>query len=184
MNNKSSRILAASCILLSIAASSGCSGVAGANLAEPVYVMHEVEVRLDRVEASGASKVGDVDRIRIVYDRNAIDPKSHRVRLLNFQHLIHGAYTPQHPDPVFMPMNDAWLDLSKEPYRLHFHAAVTHGMPILIDVDARTRRLTIHPQSDPHEILLSGRYQIDPRPITGAAAQAAATAASPSGQQP
>jgi hypothetical protein len=148
----------------------------GVPQAEPVYVMHEVEIRLDRVAGSEASKVGDVDHVRIVYDRNRVDSKTHRVRLINFQHLVGGVYRPPHPDPLFMPMGDAWLDLSKEPYRLHFHAAVTHGMPIIIDCDARTRRLTIHPQSDPQAILLSGRYRIDPTPITGAAARAAAGA--------
>ena len=92
--------------------------------------MHRVEIRLDQVSAAaGASKVGDVDQVRIVYDRNAIDPKTHRVRLINFQHFIGGAYRPEHPDSVFMPMNDAWLDLSRAPYRLHFHAAVTPACP-------------------------------------------------------
>jgi hypothetical protein len=181
MNPETPRILKTPAILLGLALSSAISGIARADSTAPEYVIHEVEIRIDRAAVSEASKVGDVDHVRIVYDRHAVDPTSHRVKLINFQHLIGGAYRPEHPDPVFMPMNDAWLDLSKEPYRLHFHAAVTHGMPILIDVDARTRRLTIHPQSHPHEVLLSGRYQIDPRPITGAAAQAAATAAGPSG---
>jgi hypothetical protein len=168
MNGKSLRILGGSWLIL-------FAGLA-AGQAEPVYVMHEVQIRLDQVSAAaaGGSKVGDVDRVRIVYDRNAIDPKTHRVRLINFQHFIGGAYRPEHPDSVFMPMNDAWLDLSREPYRLHFHAAVTHGMPITIDCDARTRRLTIHPQNDPHTVLLSGRYHVDSKPIAGPAARAAA----------
>ena len=143
----------------------------------PTYVMHEVSVTLDQVEPAGRSKVGDVDHLRIVYDRHAVDPRTRRVALLNFQHLIDGAYRPEHPDPVFMPMNDAWLDLSSRPYRLHFRAAVVHGKPILIEVDENTHRLTIHPQGDSGAVLLSGTYRVDPRPITGAAARAAASSA-------
>jgi len=170
MNRKSLVTLGGCCLILL-----ACLGAAQA---EPVYVMHEVQIRLDQVSAAaaGPSEVGGVDHVRIVYDRNTIDPKTHRVRLINFQHFIGGTYRPEHPDSVFMPMNDAWLDLSRQPYRLHFHAAVTHGMPIIIDCDARTRRLTIHPQNDPHAILLSGRYHVDSKPIQGEAARSAAGA--------
>jgi hypothetical protein len=137
--------------------------------ADHQLVMLKVQVTLDRVsqERSEAAhtKVGQVDRLRIVYDPATVDPATHRVVLLNFQHLVDGHYEPATPDPVAMPMTDAWLDLSTKPYRMHLKAAVVHGSPILIEVDEVTRRLTIHPQNDLHSVLISGPYQIDPTPI-------------------
>jgi hypothetical protein len=137
--------------------------------ADHQLVMLNVQVTLDRVsqERSEAAhtKVGQIDRLRIVYDPTAVDPATHRVPLINFQHLVDGHYEPAKPDPVAMPMPDAWLDLSTKPYRLHLKAAVVHGSPILIEVDEVTRRLTIHPQSDRYSVLISGPYQIDPTPI-------------------
>jgi hypothetical protein len=137
--------------------------------AEHGLVMLDVKVTLDQVsqERSEAAhtKIGQVDRLRVVYDPTAIDPSTHRVALLNFQHLVDGHYEPSAPDPVAMPMTDAWLDLGARPYRMHLKAAVVHGSAILIEVDEVTRRLTIHPQNDPHAVLISGPYQIDPTPI-------------------
>lgn len=60
----------------------------------------------DRAELK-AMKVGHVDRLRIVYDADAVDPGTHRVALLNFQHYLHGRFTPERPDPLAMPMSDA-----------------------------------------------------------------------------
>jgi hypothetical protein len=163
----------------------------GASLAawpSPAPVTHRlvllnVTVTLDQVDAAhGAAAhaaVGQVDRVRIVYDADAVDPVTHRVRLLNFQHGIDGHYLPPRPDPVMMPMTDAWLDLGTRPYRMHFKAAVVHGDPILIDVDESTRRLTIHPQAQPSAVLISGPYVIDPTPLTGAEALAAGTTEAP-----
>jgi hypothetical protein len=113
--------------------------------------------------------IGQVDRLRIVYDANAVDPRTKHVKLLNFQHFNNGGYAPPKPDPVEMPLTDAWLDLASKPYRLHFRAAVVHGNPILIDVSETTRRLTIHPQDRPGTTLIAGPYVIDPKPITGPA---------------
>jgi hypothetical protein len=143
----------------------------------PAYVMHDMDVAIDQVAPGERTRVGDHDKIRVVYDDSAIDPKTHRVKLLNMQHFIGGRYQPEHPDPVFMPMNDAWLDLSVAPYAMHFRAQVVHGKRILIEVNERTRRLSIRSQEDPELSLLSGLYRIDPRPITGPDAEAAATAA-------
>jgi hypothetical protein len=143
----------------------------------PAYVMHDMDVAIDQVAPGERSRVGDHDKIRVVYDDSAIDPKSRRVKLLNMQHFIGGGYQPAHPDSVFMPMTDAWLDLSVAPYAMHFRANVVHGKPILIEVNEQTRRLSVRSQSDPGQILLSGLYLIDPRPITGPEAEAAATAA-------
>ncbi len=143
----------------------------------PAYVMHDMDVTIDQVAPGERTRVGDHDKIRVVYDDSAIDPKTRRVKLLNMQHFIGGRYQPAHPDPVFMPMGDAWLDLSVAPYAMHFRAQVVHGKPILIEVNEQTRRLSIRSQDDPGQILLSGLYRIDPRPITGPDAEAAATAA-------
>jgi hypothetical protein len=128
-----------------------------------------VQVTLDQVSPergeAAHTRVGQIDRLRIVYDRAAIDSKTQRVPLLNFQHLVDGRYEPSQPDPLAMPMTDAWLDLGAKPYRMHFRAAVVHGSPIVIEVDEVTRRLTIHPQNDLHAVLISGPYEIDPTPV-------------------
>jgi hypothetical protein len=134
-------------------------------------VMLNMAVTLDYVSAerskAAPTKVGDIDRLRIVYDAAAVDPNTHRVRLLNLQHFIAGHYSPAAPDPRMMPLDDAWLDLGVTPYRLHFRAAVVHGDPIIIDIDEVSRRLTIHPQQHPQEAIISGPYAIDSTPITG-----------------
>jgi hypothetical protein len=142
-------------------------------------VMLNMTVTLDQVAADRAElkamRVGHVDRLRIVYDADAVDPGTQRVALLNFQHYLHGRYTPARPDPVAMPMSDAWLDLGQRPYRMHLRAAVVHGSPILIEVDETSRRLTIRPQDQPQAVLISGPYEIDPTPITGSRATNART---------
>lgn len=145
----------------------------------PAYAMHEVRVLIDQVGEPGATRIGDVDRVRVVYDQNAIDPETQRVKLTNFQHFIRGRFLPEHPDVTMMPMSDAWMDLSTQPYRMHFHAAVTHGIPVVIDVSEDTGRLTIRAQGRPPDApaLQSGSYMIDPRPITGHEAKSAATPA-------
>ena len=143
----------------------------------PAYVMHDMDVAIDQVAPGERAQVGDHDRVRVVYDDSSIDPKTRRVKLLNMQHYMGTSYQPAHPDPVFMPMNDAWLDLSVAPYVMHFRAQVVHGKPVFIEVNEQTRRLSIRSQDDPKQILLGGLYRIDPRPITGPEADAAATAA-------
>lgn len=134
--------------------------------------MLNMQVTLDQVSQergeSAHTKVGQIDQLRLVYDPAAVDPATHRVRLLNFQHLMDGHYSPAEPDPIAMPMTDAWLDVGTKPYRMHLRAAVVHGSPILIEVDEVTRRLTIHPQDDPATVIISGPYTIDPNPILGA----------------
>jgi hypothetical protein len=143
--------------------------------APPIYVALNFNVTLDQVAAGEKSRVGDVDRMRVVYDANSVDPVTKRVGIINLQHFIDGAFNPAHPDAVMMPMNDAWLDLSSRPYRLHYRAAVTHGKPILIEIDAAARRLSIRSQQQPEIVLISGTYDFDPTPLTGAEAIAAAT---------
>jgi hypothetical protein len=139
--------------------------------------MLNMQVTLEQVAPGERSKVGDIDRVRLVYDANAMDPKTKRVKLANMQHFIGGKWLPAAADPVMMPTNDSWLDTSTLPYRLHFKARVVHGQPIIIDADENTWTLTIHPQNDPAAILESGHYEIDPTPGTGPEAMAAGSAA-------
>jgi hypothetical protein len=141
----------------------------------PAYVLLDMYVILDQVAAGENSQIGDVDRLRVVYDANAIDPVTKRVGVINLQHFIGGVFSPPHPDAALMPTRDAWLDLSSAPYRLHYRAAVTHGKPILIDIDDQSRRLSIHPQQQPDQVLISGPYGFDPVALTGPEAIAAAT---------
>jgi hypothetical protein len=142
-------------------------------------VMLSMTVTLDQVseersKAAGA-KIGDVDRLRLVYDANAVDPGTHRVALLNFQHFIGGQFTPVKPDPKMMPLDDAWLDVGARPYRLHFRAAVVHGDAIIIEADENTQRLVIHPQRQPDQIIIAGPYAIDSTPTSGHDADVAGT---------
>jgi hypothetical protein len=134
-----------------------------------------VDVSIDQVAEGEPGSVGGHDQLRLVYDRSEIDPKTHHVKLKNLQHLALGKYQPEHPDALFMPMDDAWLDLSAKPFALHYHASVTHGKPIIVDFDEHTRRLSIRSQADPSRILLGGAYRIDPKTTTGSEAIAAAT---------
>jgi hypothetical protein len=147
--------------------------------APPVYVMHNVSMVLDQVAPSQAKnfKVGGIDRLRVVYDASLIDPKSRRVHLLNMQHFIGGHYNPERADPVVMPMNDAWLELRGRPYRLHYHAAVTHGAPVIIHADEHTQRLSVVSQDESKEVMISGKYTVDPAPLSGPDAVLAATRA-------
>jgi hypothetical protein len=125
-----------------------------------------------------SSALTDKDGSGTLVDFDAVDPETQRVKLTNFQHFIRGKFLPEHPDATMMPMSDAWMDLSRQPYRMHFHAAVTHGIPVVIDVSEDTGRLTIRAQGRPDApALQSGSYMIDPRPITGHEAKSAATPA-------
>jgi len=142
-----------------------------------VMTMLSMKVTLDEVASGQRSKVGDIDQVRLVYDANAMDPDTKRVKLANMQHFIGGKWFPAAPDPIMMPTGDSWLDTSTLPYRLHFRASVVHGQPIIIDADEKARTLAIHPQSDPASILESGHYEIDPTPITGPDATAAGLSA-------
>ena len=142
-----------------------CAAAAAAGHARHLVAL-TMYVTLDRVAGPDAEhgKVGDVDRIRLTYDPGAVDPATQRVPLVNFQHWQNGKWMPAHPDPIMMPVGDSWLDLAQTPYRLHFKASVVHGDAIIIDVDEATRRLTIHPQSDPTAVVISGPYWIDTDP--------------------
>jgi hypothetical protein len=143
----------------------------------PAMTMLTMKVMLEDVAPGQRSKVGDIDQVRLIYDANAMNPNTKRVKLANLQHYIGGKWFPAAADPVMMPTGDSWLDTSTLPYRLHFKAYVVHGQPIIIDADENTRTLTIHPQADPASILEAGHYDIDPMPITGPEATAAGLSA-------
>jgi hypothetical protein len=121
----------------------------------------------------GDSYVGALQFEHLVYDTDQIDPKTHRVPLLNMQHQIKGHYVPSHVRPE-EHMEGAWLDLSQEPYRYHRWSKVSHGpMEIVID-GSEDGRLAMR-RADDLSILVSGRYWIDPTPIKGPEAVAAGT---------
>jgi len=143
---------------------------------KPDYAMFDMDVAIDTVATGEQATPGSHDKLRLVFDRSAVDPRTRRVPLVNLQHFVAGRYQPEHPDAVFMPMNDAWLDLSSQPYSLHFTANVLHGKPIRIEADEHTHRLTIHAQDQAQTVLLSGPYAVDPQVIGGAEAVDAATA--------
>jgi hypothetical protein len=143
--------------------------------APPAYIGLNLYVTLDQVAAGEGGQVGNVDRLRVIYDANAIDPITRRVNIINLQHFIGSSFNPLHPDARVMPTNDAWLDLSSTPYRLHYRAQVTHGKPIQIEIDENTRRLTIRGQQPHDSVLMSGTYGFDPTPVTGPEAMSAAT---------
>ena len=134
------------------------------------FVALAMSVTLDTVGppdgSSPARHVGEIDHLRLVFDADAISPVTKRVPILNLQHLTPAGFDPPRPDPVRMPVTDAWLDLSEVPYRVHFKAAVTHGAPIVIEFDDRTRRLSIRSQGQPGDVRLAGPYWIDPALIT------------------
>jgi hypothetical protein len=151
---------------------------AQARHAQHRFVALSMSVTLDAVGSPDGNSperhVGEVDHLRLVFDANALDPITKHVPLLNLQHLTPAGFDPPKPDPVRMPMDDAWLDLSELPYRVHFRAAVTHGEPILIEFDDEPRRLTIRSQGHPADVRLAGPYVIDPAQIHDSTIAAAA----------
>ena len=148
-------------------------------LRPPAYLALEMDVTIDQAAAGEPDTIGSKDKLRLTFDASEIDPRTQRVPLKNLQHFIQDQYQPAHPDPVFMPMDDAWLDLSTEPYALHFVARVVHGKPIVIEANEQTHRLAIHPQDHPEVVLIAGPYRIDPRPVSGPDVTAGATPVAP-----
>jgi hypothetical protein len=138
-------------------------------------VLLNVDIVLDPpANAPSDAKAPAHDKIRIIYDEAAVDARTRIVKPINMQHLVRGQYLPPHPDPVFMPMTDARLDMSSKPYRFHLKASVYHGQPILLDFDETKRRMTVR-STPTNAVMMSGEYTIDPTPVTGDEAIAAAT---------
>ena len=145
-----------------------------------IVALH-MTVTLDTVgtaqAAGGRRKLGDIDELHLVFNAAVIDKQTKRVKLLNVQHLTLGEYQPVTPDPVAMPVTDAWLDMATVPYRLHFRAAVNHAARILIVANESSRRLTIHPQDRPLDVEISGPYVIESKWLRSAAITRAGTPA-------
>ncbi len=142
--------------------------LANAGAAQAKIVALDIDIVLDQVSPEEAGmKVGMHHKARIYYDDTAIDPATHRVRVLHQQHTP--MLIPKHLDPAAEPMSNAWLDLSTKPYRYHYAASPVGGnwpFPYAILFDEQAMRMTIRKQAD-GSLLLSGPYTIDPRPITG-----------------
>lgn len=150
------------------------------NVAEARIVAMEVSIKIDQVapkEQKNGMKVGQVHKACVFFDDSKIDPKTHRVALL---HETHAGGVPPHLDPQQMPMNNAWLDLSAMPIRYHFAAAPTTALPApyFILFSEKTMRMTIYSQAD-GERLLSGRYTVNPKRISGPAVDAVVATSDP-----
>jgi hypothetical protein len=146
--------------VLATAMTSGCHVTSAA-----LITMLDMTGTPDLASAGALGNIGDIDQLRLRFDTNSVDPATRRVALLNMQHFMNGTWSPATHDDVVMPMSDAWLDLSSQPYRFHYKAAVVHGDPIIIDVDPSSGRLSIHPQQDRSSAIESGRHVIDLAPI-------------------
>lgn len=136
--------------------------------ARGAIVALDIDLPLDQVAAGRPFKPGDHHRARIFYDDSTIEPATHRVHVLHMQHWMGSVgWVPARLDATSMPMTDAWLDLSRKPYRYHYSSAVIEGgEPVLVDFDEQAQRLTIRLQSD-RTVVLSAPYAIDPTPVAG-----------------
>jgi len=125
-----------------------------------------MDVRIDAVAPEDATmyRIGGHDRDRVLYDDRQIDPATHRVPVLAVSHYIGGHWMDTHADA-------AMLDMSRQPYRLSFTAAVNHGGPILVLFEPGSRRMAIERRPDFH-MLIAGVYRIDPHALSAAAVAA------------
>jgi hypothetical protein len=142
-------------------------GAGAPGVATHKIIALDVDIVLDQVSPDEKNiSVGQHHEARVFYDQADIDPTTHRVALLHEQHTP--ALIPKHLNSAQMPMSNAWLDLSGTPIRYHFAAAPTAAIPFpyFILFDETTMRMTIRRQSD-GSLLLTGRYSVNPKPITG-----------------
>lgn len=125
----------------------------------------DIEITMDKVSPQ-RQNMGGVHKARVFYDDTKIDAATKRVPVIHEQHTP--MMIPKHLNPGQMPMSNAWLDLSSQPYKYHFAAAPTTGFPdpYFILFDEKTMRMTIYDQKD-GSMLLSGIYKVLPTPITG-----------------
>jgi hypothetical protein len=127
----------------------------------PNIVVLAMYVEIDQVAPQNAkmSSVGTRDRMRIAYDKTKVDPVTHKVPIVYLGHYLNGMWT------SVTPTNASSLDLSSVPHKLDFEAAVVHGTPIDVVFEGADQRLTILSRPD-FQPLISGRYTIDPAPLT------------------
>jgi hypothetical protein len=142
------------------------AGMAGIP-AQAGIVALDIDVVIDRIspEEKGI-KIGDHHEARVFYDDSKIDPATHRVVVIHEQHTP--MLIPKHLNPAQMPMTNAWLDLSRKPYRYHYAAAPTVGFPFpyFVLFDENTMRMSIYKQAD-GTLLLTGTYKVSPTPLKG-----------------
>lgn len=156
--------------------------------AEAKIVARDIAIVIDQVSPEHKSDLGTIHEARIFYDDSKIDPVTHRVKILHQQHTP--MYIPKHPDPAVMPVTNAWLDLSAEPYRYHYAASpalpeMPPGMklwdPYAVVFDENSRRMTIRKQSD-GSLELSGIYTVSTKVLSGPAIEAVILDVPPSDQ--
>ncbi len=141
--------------------------------AQAAIVARTVHVIIDQVGPTHTSDMGKDHEARIFYDDATVDPITHRVKILHEQHTP--MMIPKHPDPVVMPVANAWLDLGSKPLR--YHLAASPGVeclpgnramwkPYAIVFDEDTHRMTIRTQ-ETGELELSGKYSVEDKVQAG-----------------
>ena len=150
--------------------------------ADAKIVARDIKIVMDQTSPDHKEDLGKTHEARIYYDDSTIDPVTHRVRILHQQHTP--MLIPKHPDPAVMPVANAWLDLSSQPYRYHMAASpalpqLPPGMkpmwePYAILFDETTQRMTIRKQSD-GSLELSGRYTVGAEVLSGPEIEAVVT---------
>jgi hypothetical protein len=150
--------------------------------ADARIVARDIQIVMDQVSPDHQSDLGKTHEARIYYDDSTIDPVTHRVKILHQQHTP--MLIPKHPDPAVMPVANAWLDLSSQPYRYHMAASpalppLPPGMkamwePYAILFDETNGRMTIRKQSD-GSLELSGKYTVSAEVLSGPEIEAVIT---------
>lgn len=146
---------------------------AAAPAAQAAIVARTIHVIIDQAGPTHGSDMGKDHEARVFYDDSMIDPVTHRVKILHEQHTP--MMIPKHPDPVVMPVANAWLDLGSKPYRYHLAASPgveciaggrTLWKPYSIVFDENTHRMTIRTQAT-GDLELSGKYEVEERVQSG-----------------
>jgi len=150
--------------------------------AEAKIVARDIKIVMDKTSPDHKADLGKTHEARIYYDDSTIDPVTHRVKILHQQHTP--MRIPKHPDPAVMPVANAWLDLSSEPYSYHMAASpalpdMPPGMkapwaPYAILFDENSHRMTIRRQSD-GVLELSGKYTVGTEVLSGPEIEAVIT---------
>ena len=159
-------------------------------VAKAEIVARVITIHIDQTGKGFEKNMGLSHEARIFYDDSQIDPVSHRVKILHEQHTP--MLIPAHPDPVVMPVSNAWLDLGATPYR--YHLAASPGLQCLangktmfdaytIVFDENTHRMTIRSQAT-GELELSGQYVVGDAVQSGPKIQAVINDTAPASPYP
>jgi hypothetical protein len=145
--------------------------------AHAAIIALEIDMPLDKVAADRPGPpLGEHHRARIFYDDTRINAKTRRVPVIHMQHMMMGSWVPARIGDVTMPMGDAWLDLSRKPYRYHYRGSMVLGEPITVHFSATSRRMTISKQSN-GALLIGAPYLIEETPVAGLQLMVVAAAA-------